>query len=398
MNKRLLLVGPEPTRLSEKANLSFHLREQWTILSAQTAHEALQLCQQEPCAALMADPLLSDGGGVQLLDQMLDISPATLRFLLGDLSDPRVAAKCGGNVHYCLTIPADASSLAAALHRANQLELWLGSPALKKLFARIRTLPSPPSTYFQIVRELRSASASLESIADVIERDPAVTGKLLQLVNSASFSLARQVVSPVEAVLFLGIETTQSIVLLAHCYSHFDRIQNIGFSVEELWAHSLRVAKLARKLSAGQPHQLREEAFTAGVLHDLGKLILVSHDPQLFRQAITQAAAGQRSQCEVEQELFGTDHTEAGAWLAAIWGLPNSVVEAIALHHRPVKFLTEGFSALTAVHVANVLEGCRRLPQGLAAAPHKADADYLQGLGVSERWPEWIDCAAELAA
>ena len=141
-----------------------------------------------------------------------------------------------------------------------------------------------------------------------------------------------------------------------------------------------------------------KRAFSAGVLHDLGKLILVSHDPQLFRQAITQAAAGQRSQCEVEQELFGTDHTEAGAWLAAIWGLPNSVVEAIALHHRPVKFLTEGFSALTAVHVANVLEGCRCLPQGLAAAPHKADADYLQGLGVSERWPEWIDCAAELAA
>jgi len=128
----------------------------------------------------------------------------------------------------------------------------------------------------------------------------------------------------------------------------------------------------------------------------LGKLVLASHDPQLYRQVMGEA--GQRPLCDVERDLFGTDHTEAGAWLAAIWGLPNSVVEAIALHHRPAMFLTEGFSPLTAVHVANVLENCRKLPQGLASAPTLADVEYLKGLGVDTQWPDWIDTATDLAA
>jgi putative nucleotidyltransferase with HDIG domain len=398
MKKRLLLVGKEPQRVDQSSKLNYHLRDKWTVLTANTTQEALALFAQEPCAAVVADPVLSDGSGLRLLDQILEQYPATARFVLGDLSDRRIATKCTGNVHYCLALPADAATLEAALHRAAQLELWLGSPALKKLFTQIRTLPSPPSTYFQILKELRSPAASLESISTVIERDPAVTGKLLQLVNSASFSLARHVVSAADAVLFLGLETTQSMVLLAHCYSHFDHVQNAGFSVEELWKHSFRVAKLARMVTMGHTTQLREESFTAGVLHDLGKLVLASHNPQLYRKAIESLAPGGPDICAAEHEQFGTDHTEVGAWLAAIWGLPNSVVEAIALHHHPTKFLSEGFSPLTAVHVANVLENSRQGPTGLAGAATLADTAYLQGLGLTDRWNDWTDKATEMAA
>jgi putative nucleotidyltransferase with HDIG domain len=255
-------------------------------------------------------------------------------------------------------------------------------------------LPSPPQLYFQVVKELQSPDASLESVGALIARDPAMTAKILQLVNSAVFGLKRTVASPAEAVMYLGIDTTKSVILLAHSFSYFDQLKEADFSAENLWKHSIRTANFARWIAqlegVGQP--IIEEAYTAGMLHDLGKLALAANLPQQYSEAAMIAASRGVPLWEAEEQVLGANHAELGASMLAIWGLPIGIIEAVALHHHPTKFFSQTFCPLTAVHAANAIEHA----ESSAIASLPVDADYLAQLGLDQRLPVWWEqCKAE---
>jgi putative nucleotidyltransferase with HDIG domain len=394
MKKQILLVGNEPLLLRESPGFLPALNQEWDAVFVTGSAPAFELLEQAPFAAVVSDVRLPVGNGLQFLDEVTQRRPEVHRFILADLADKQTLLRCIGAAHQFLAKPCDARKLLAALDRAFRLEVWFANDNVKRLLAQMKKLPSPPTSYFQIIKELQSPDASLENVGAIIAQDPALTAKLLQLVNSAALGLQRQVASPAEAVMFLGVETTKSLVLLAHTFSHFDRISAAGFSIEALWRHSLATGRLARKIAQSEnaPNVVLEEAFTAGLLHDLGKLLLAANLPDPFGQACLLARKQYIPICEAEQLLFGTTHAELGAWLAATWGLPLGVIEALALHHHPARFLSKGFCPLTAVHVANVFDHEQEPnPDGLARAP--LDARYLHEVGLDSRLPVWRDLA-----
>ena len=175
------------------------------------------------------------------------------------------------------------------------LESWLPSQNVQQLMGKMRWVPSPPNLYFRVAMEIESPNASVETVGKIISQDPAITAKVLQLANSAVFGLQLQVNEPAEAVAYLGLEATKTLVLLAHTFSEFDRLPRGGFSVAELWFHSVQVGQFARQivLLEQQAPDLSEQAYAAGLLHDLGKVLFAANLPVPFGQALTLAKNSQ---------------------------------------------------------------------------------------------------------
>jgi putative nucleotidyltransferase with HDIG domain len=183
-----------------------------------------------------------------------------------------------------------------------------------------------------------------------------------------------------------GIDTIKGLVELAHQFSHFNAVQNSGFSPITLWEHSRRVSRLAGWIAR---EEVEEDAArlcgTAGLLHDIGKVAIAANLPRKFNEAQFYARVNKVSLWLAEQQQFGATHSEVGGWMTCVWGLPLSVVEAVMLHHHPSRQTSRRFTPLTAVHVAN---GIARAAS-LSDAADQLDMDYLDSLRLRHRLPHW---------
>jgi putative nucleotidyltransferase with HDIG domain len=390
--KRILFVG-EDLALWEQLQNPFPCPENpWDVAFAKGGLQALASLSQSPCDAIVADMQIPGMSGAQLLDEVMQRSPQTLRFIRASLADQQAAMKCVGTAHQYLLKPSDAQTISHALERAFTLESWLPSETVQKVIAQMKKLPSPPTLYFKIVSELQSPDSSIENIGEMVAQDPILSAKLLQVVNSAVFGLQLQVVGASEAVMYLGMETTKALVLLAHTFSYFDKVRTASFSIEKLWKHCVVTGKFAEKVAReyGCDADMVGQSFTAGMLHDIGKLLLAANLPEEFKAALTLSQKDTLQLCDAENAVFGANHAELGACLLGIWGLPTAIVEAVALHHYPIRFLSKQFCPLTAVHVANALE--HESHKEVPAAPvATVDSNYLAELGLTDRLDAWRD-------
>ena len=261
----------------------------------------------------------------------------------------------------------------------------------------MRRLPSPPTIYFRVCAEIESPNASHERIGELIARDPAISAKVMQLANSAVFGLQLQVVHPFEAVIYIGLETTRSLVLAAHTFSAFDQAQIPNFPIDRLWRHCVIAGRLARQIVLVErgAAELADQSFAAGLLHDIGKLLFAANLPQLFRQAVALAREQGQPLWKAEREVARACHAELGAALLAIWGLPAPIVEAVAWHPWPSSSPEPRFCPLTAVHAADVLAH-EASPDPKVPVQAGLDLDYLEAMGLAGRIETWRrDCLAD---
>lgn len=397
IEKRILFVGREQPLWNEVQQRPAEQQNGWGADLAFSAQEALAMAAATPYSAVVADVQLCDSTGLDLLDEVMHRHPKTVRVVLSEPSDTSSTVTCVGRGHTHILQPCDANTLIHALDQALSQETWLPTESVKGLIAEMRHVPSPPVSYFQVLDEIQSPDASVERVAQLIAQDPAITAKVLQLANSAVFGLRLEVIQPLEAVAYLGLDTTKAIVLLAHTFSSFSRLQFAGFSVESLWHHSVLTGHLARLIAeieqSGQ--ETLEQSMTAGLLHDIGKLLLAANLPYPFVQTVAAANEQGRPVWEAEREAFGASHAELGAYLLGIWRLPSTIVHAVALHHTPLGLVDQGFTPLTAVHVADVLAH-EISPDGKPAISPELNMDYLGRLQLQERLEEWRSkCALE---
>ena len=316
--------------------------------------------------------------------------PKTLRFVVCDSSEADITNNCIQSPPVVLARSCDAEEFATTLERAFRIDSWAGSESLQKLVARMERLPSVPVLYNQVVNELAKPEGSIQFIGLLISKDPAMTAKILQMINSAVFGLPRQITDPVEAVLYLGVERTKSLILLASVFLHFDKDACPGFSHERLWQHSLAVGAFGRTIALPQTKdpKLAEMAYTAGLLHDVGKLFLAANLPETYSQVLDQAQRRKISEREVELEVFDASHAELGAAVLGAWGLPLPILEAIAWHHSPSASEDDTFSALTAVHAANAVEREKVLHKN-GRAVSQMDSAYLTRIHLIKQRNVW---------
>lgn len=220
-----------------------------------------------------------------------------------------------------------------------------------------------------------------------------MTAKILQLANSISFGLGQHISNPTQACDLLGLDTIKILTLSVHTFSQFEQDQLDGLSLTALWDHSVAVGGVARRIALveGAERKSADSTFMAGLLHDIGMLVLAVNLPEEHGSAL--ALASKIGYLEAERETFGSTHAEVGAYLLGLWGLPCPIVAATAFHHNLMKCLDNTFDTLTAVHVANAL--AREMYPTRREAVATIDHAYLAKLGLTERLSVWREICRE---
>ncbi|HEY1789348.1 MAG TPA: response regulator [Verrucomicrobiae bacterium] len=357
----------------------------WDVTTAPGGKEALEILKKHSFDVVASDMRMEGMSGTELLTEVSKLYPQMSRIIISGSADQEEAAEALGSTHQFLVKPVDFKTLAGALKSIGALDEFLKDEKLKELAGRMRALPSFPARYVEIMRAIETQETPMQIISGFVVEDPGLTAKVLQVANSAAMGFREKVVDPLEAVQLLGLNTVRALALSAHVFASYTPSQRINFPVDALWAHLMCCGERARAImkAEGADAASMEAAYTAGILHDIGKLMLADSLPVEFQNALAQSATRDAPFHEIELEIFGATHAGLAAYLLGLWGLPSPIVEAVAFHHAPGKSSYPGFSPLSAVHAANALE------HELEGDPLVLDKEYLRRIGVAGRVNAW---------
>ncbi len=392
--KRLLFVDDEPMVLKGLQRSLRSMRKEWEMVFVAGGREALDLMLTRPFDVVISDMRMPEMDGAQLLEVVKKDHPQVVRIILSGQLDREMTLKSVRLAHQHLSKPCDAAVLKDALAKTFALNRILSHAGLKKIVAQIDALPSMPTICMEVMEEVRAEEASIQKVADIIARDLGMTAKILQMVNSAFFGLRRRVTNIRDAVMLLGLDAIQSLVLSVNVFSSFNQDKLGFFDFEGLWEHSLTTGGYAKQImrTAEQPRDAVNAAFMAGMLHDVGKLILAVNFSEIYREALEAPNEDPRPLWEREQALFGASHAEIGAYLMGLWGLETTLLAAIAFHHSPTQSQVGEFGPVAAVHLADRFEHESR--HGTTGI--QGEDDYLQTIGVHRQVDDWRQACADL--
>jgi HD-like signal output (HDOD) protein/CheY-like chemotaxis protein len=395
---KILFVDDDPSLLATMKIVMRKLTGRWESVFAESGEQGLALIQKQPFDVIVTDMRMPGMNGVQLLNHAQRLHPQTVRIILSGYSDLRDVVSCVGLTHQFLAKPCSLEDLQNCLKKVTSIKQQLGNEKLREITGGMANLPTLPELYLAITDVLQSPSSSIQSIAEIAGKDLALSAKLLQLSNSAFFGFSHKIFSVSEAVQLLGLGIIQSLALAVPLFSSFDQKKCPSFCIEQLWQHSAETAAIGRQISVRHHADgyLSEHAFAAGILHDVGKLILADRLPEQYEEIIKEAQATGTPLVDVERKHLQATHGEVGGYLLALWGLPVPLVEAVACHHNPKRCDNNGLCLAGVVHIADALQ------HELSARPDKTltpvDAAYLKHIGLTQEYENWRRELREKAA
>jgi HD-like signal output (HDOD) protein/CheY-like chemotaxis protein len=394
MHRKLLFVDDEPMVLNGLRRGLNSMMDEWEMEFATGGEEALRAISRQSFDVVVTDMRMPGMDGAQLLEEVRRRSPQTVRVVLSGQCDRETVIRAIGFTHQYVSKPCHPQQLKDTINQAVALRSQLETADLIRVVSQLRSIPSLPASYRSMMEELGRTEPRLNKLAALVSSDMGMTAKCLQLVNSAFFGSRAPVSSPLTALSLLGLDTLKSLILSSHVFCEFKSQLLDAKETAWLWEHSFAVSVCARKIAEAQkvsPRQL-DDAVTAGLLHDTGKLVLASCMPREYGTVLDLVTGEGMALVEAERQILGCGHAEVGAHLLGLWGLPDPIVEAVAWHLNPGEAppgsLGKSFSALTAVHAAcayHSAQSCSRLSDQLAL-----DSDYLARLGLDGRELAWF--------
>ena len=319
--KRILFVDDEPALLEGLKDALRPFRRAWRVDFVSGGENALAALAEEPADVVIADMHMPGMDGVTLLGHVHNSYPTTIRIVLSGHPDPRVLARTAAVAHRFLGKPCNVTELSTLIERSCELRELVADAEAYRATAAATNLPSRPGLYTHITQAMADPSWGPAQIAELVERDTATTAKVLQLANSAFFGIGRKVSSVRDAVVYLGADTIRSLTLTIEAFGKFGPKQVKGFSLDEFQRHAMLVAAITRGiLPTGRA---QEEALTAALLHDIGKLVLIADDPRRRDKLTAEARERELPLYEVELEREGVTHAATGAYLLSLSGPPG---------------------------------------------------------------------------
>jgi len=397
--RHILFVDDEPRILEGLRRMLRPQRAQWGMEFANSGAEALELLAKSPFDVIVTDMRMPEMDGARLLECVREKYPAIIRIVLSGYSELETALRAVPVAHQYLAKPCDPEKLREAIERSCSFTGLLPDEAIRRVIGTIGRLPAMPRTGALLMDALQKPDVPIEEIGRIIEQDVGITAKVLQLVNSAFFGLLREITTVRMAVSYLGFDTLRHLVMSAEIFRTFRPQTAIaGFSIEELQEHSRLTARIAARLPL--PKAIASSAVVSALLHDVGKLILASRLPERLERALRESVKQKRPLHLVEAELTGIGHSEIGAYLLGLWGLPKPVVQAVCRHHQPAmpEGAPPGLDILAATHIADALAHEQTSAKAADPPPYCLwDDEYLKALGVADQLPGWREMAAQVA-
>lgn len=333
---RILFVDDEPNVLSGLRRMLRGKRAEWEMEFCEGGAQALEALADGGATLIVTDMRMPEISGAALLREVGEKYPETIRFVLSGQSDEEAGIRASGVTHQFLSKPADKDVLINSIERSLTLREELRSPELIRVTTGLKALPVIPKIYLALRQQLLADPYDLDRIKEIVESDPALAAKLLQISNSSFFGPYKQISNIKGAISFLGTDTIKALALTCGVIEQMQSADQFGRELsEQLITHSAISARLARKM--GQDLGLSEadcdDAYTGGLLHDIGLLVLIENYPEFYKTNCVGDEAPEWDLKQLEKETFSVSHCEVGGYLLGNWGLPDSIVESTISHH-----------------------------------------------------------------
>jgi HD-like signal output (HDOD) protein len=370
-----------------RARLYKH-RHEWNMKFVLSGADAIATLEQQRIDLIVSDVRMPGMDGGQLLSVVKERWPTTVRIIVSGYSDPAQAVRLTSLAHQYVAKPCDGRELENIIERCFNLQDLLNQEPLRRVVGGVGKLPAMPKTYGRLQAALSQSSVTAAEVGDIVNADAAIAGKVLQITNSAFFRLRKPMVRIKDAVTYLGFATIRNLVLSAEIFSQWSTPLSLpNVNPEELQNHAQLAAAACKSLAGGRASP--DDAWLVGLLHDIGYWILVQECPEELGQALELSRSRGLPLFECERMTTGATHAEVGAYLLGLWGLPYSIVEAVALHHTPATITPHGYDLLSALALSHALleSGAHALVSG--GNPNAGvDASYLAKLDAPFDWDQ----------
>jgi len=357
----------------------------WDITIATSGEEALKYVEEYECDVIVTDMRMPGMDGAELLAIVRDEYPEVMRILMSGNSDFSFTQRLVPQAHQFLHKPCQPSVVIPLVERVYELGRRIYDKELKRVLGQITELPRPPQSVLRLNALLDDPEAGLDDVAEVVEQDMALTVKLFQLVNSAQYGLLRTIQDVREAVSYLGMNTVRNLAVSVEVFRTMSSASpEHSEIIQELHEHAYGVAQIARQLVLVRDQA--NEAFVAGLLHDVGLLAIASYFPERFSVLQEAATHSDLAIWDLEMEMVGAHHSDLGAYLLNLWGLPYSVVEAVSRHHDAPILPQRKMDPTHAVCIADAIVSSQHTGKLLRESGDAGlETSYLEELGVLER-------------
>jgi putative nucleotidyltransferase with HDIG domain len=361
---RILFTDDEPRILDGLRRMLRGQRREWDMVFALEGHAAVAELEAGPFDVVVSDMRMPRLDGVEVLTRAQHLHPEAIRIVLSGHTDRTDAARASRVAHQFIMKPSSPDIVRGVMGRVSALRAEIPE-RLRRAVGSLGSIPVTVRSHEALLEVLQRTDLTPEPLVGIIAGEPGMSAKILQAVNSSFFGGSRETSDVASAVRLLGPALIREMVLSGEVFRPFRADAGSRFSMEVFRAHSLAVATTAAG-GAGVGSVL----YSAGLLHDIGKLILAETMPEAYEEVLETAAGGTPLH-EVERERLGATHAQIGAYLLSLWSLPASIVAAVARHHE-----TAG-----ADEEAEVLAAIRRAhegddapfaePSGLASVPNE---------------------------
>ena len=337
-------------------------KEEWRLLFAASGAEGLKILKEQQVNLVVSDVRMPGMDGVAILSRIKEDYPHVVRIILSGFADKEMVTRAFSQeiAQQFLTKPWGDQEirdvLRSALSRTGELKRR--DSEIQQVINSISSLPALPANYLELRAALDEASGkSMDEVVTTLQKDPAISVKLLHWANSAMFGQVNRVKTVERAVVLLGMDLLSGLLLSMAAFDALPCTAKCRFNLRDFQNHCFGCAKIAREMTGWQTDDKKQadNAFTAALLHDVGRLVFCSYLPEQFDSALSLAGKQKRPLTLVEQEIFATDHAEIGFHLAKWWDLPDVLAHSIRFHHEPREISGPNKIILAAVHVADGL-------------------------------------------
>ena len=349
----------------------------------------IRLAEPNEYRAVIIKSMSQIDAAIALLNTVRTRYPELVRILITGECSSKQRYHAAAVAHCCLPAQTKPTELRRALDRALRTEEIVHSLELKLFTKSIKRLPAVPKVVHELTRALDSETAGVKEISRIISREPAIAAKVMQLVNSAYFGARGTGSMTLEAaVTLIGERELRDLTVTAQLFNIATNNANWqAFDFERLQERSALVGNAAAAIckSMKMSSDCQAQARLAGLLCDVGMLVLASENPENYATLIATARNLNQRLYGIEKMEIGTTHAHVGALLLDTWMLAPEIVHAVLFHHNPAASNDSEFSILTAVHVADAL--IVHVPE--CFAHRKLSKDYVSAIGCADKLDEW---------
>ncbi len=375
---RILFVDDEPKILTGLRRMLRSMRCEWEMEFAEGGCNALELLQRQSFDVVVSDARMPGMEGSELLERVRHDYPDTVRMILSGQCGRDSVLRCVGAAHQFLSKPCDPETLKDAIRSVCRLRERVCDAEARAAVSRIDSLPCRLESHAALVRQAETEATPLRQMAETVCADVAMSMKIIQLVSSGFFGTPQRTIGVERAAELLGGDTLRALVFATNAFRPAETGEAEEELLTQLTQHSLAVAAAARQIAetVTSDRKVIVHAYLAGLFHEVGSLV-----------PVTQPLRELPERCEGKREGACTCEFRAGGYLAALWGLPLEVAIAVGSHRSPDENDSQGFNALTAVHVADAcITVCPDLHERGSGEVNRV---YLTRIGCASRLRQW---------